>query len=81
MGLCAVANRVSSARHRATHSTIYLQLSAPHWTCMLQSDHVETAGKSVEEIKAQLQLILLDFGLAEELTPKVCDHVTCDGLV
>ena len=41
---------------------------------------METAGKSVEEIKAQLQLILLDFGLAEELTPKVSDYVRCDGL-
>ena len=48
---------------------------------MLQSDHVETAGKSVEEVKAQLQLILLDFGLAEELTPKVTDHLKCDGFV
>lgn len=42
---------------------------------------METAGKSVEEVKAQLQLILLDFGLAEELTPKVTDHLKCDGFV
>ena len=41
---------------------------------------METAGKSVEEVKAQLQLILLDFGLAEELTPKVTDQIACDGL-
>lgn len=43
-----------------------------HLGCMLlQSDHVDTGNKSLNELKSSLQLVLLDFGLAEELTPRV----------
>jgi aarF domain-containing kinase len=38
------------------------------------SDHVDTENKSLNELKSSLQLVLLDFGLAEELTPRVRHH-------
>ena len=38
---------------------------------MLQTDKVGAEEKSLSEIRSQLQLVLLDFGLAEELTPRV----------
>ena len=41
---------------------------------MLQTDKVSAEHKSLEEIRSQLQLVLLDFGLAEELTPRVRKH-------
>ncbi len=45
-------------------------------TCslLLQTDKVSAEHKSLEEIRSQLQLVLLDFGLAEELTPRVRKH-------
>ena len=41
---------------------------------MAQTDKVSAEHKSLEEIRSQLQLVLLDFGLAEELTPRVRKH-------
>lgn len=41
---------------------------------MLQTDKVAAEEKSLSEIRSQLQLVLLDFGLAEELTPRVRKH-------
>jgi len=41
---------------------------------VLQTDKVSAEHKSLEEIRSQLQLVLLDFGLAEELTPRVRKH-------
>ena len=41
---------------------------------MLQTDRVGAEEKSLAEIRSQLQLVLLDFGLAEELTPRVRKH-------
>lgn len=41
---------------------------------MVQTDKVSAEHKSLEEIRSQLQLVLLDFGLAEELTPRVRKH-------
>ncbi|KAL0050818.1 hypothetical protein WJX82_007739 [Trebouxia sp. C0006] len=38
------------------------------------TDKVSAEHKSLEEIRSQLQLVLLDFGLAEELTPRVRKH-------
>ncbi|KAL3147271.1 hypothetical protein ABBQ32_002762 [Trebouxia sp. C0010 RCD-2024] len=38
------------------------------------TDRVSAEHKSLEEIRSQLQLVLLDFGLAEELTPRVRKH-------
>ena len=35
---------------------------------------VLSAGAAAEAVRGQLQLILLDFGLAEELTPSVRRH-------
>ena len=40
----------------------------------MQTDKVSAEHKSLEEIRSQLQLVLLDFGLAEELTPRVRKH-------
>lgn len=40
----------------------------------VQTDRVSAERKSLEEIRSQLQLVLLDFGLAEELTPRVRKH-------
>ncbi|DBA68897.1 TPA: hypothetical protein ACH3X2_001174 [Trebouxia sp. C0005] len=36
----------------------------------IMTDKVSAEHKSLEEIRSQLQLVLLDFGLAEELTPR-----------
>ena len=41
---------------------------------VVQTDRVSAEHKSLEEIRSQLQLVLLDFGLAEELTPRVRKH-------
>lgn len=41
---------------------------------MLQTDRAGAEEKSLAEIRSQLQLVLLDFGLAEELTPRVRKH-------
>ena len=41
---------------------------------LMQTDKVSAEHKSLEEIRSQLQLVLLDFGLAEELTPRVRKH-------
>ena len=41
---------------------------------LLQTDRVGAENKPLEEIRSQLQLVLLDFGLAEELTPRVRKH-------
>ena len=43
-------------------------------TVLLQTDKVDAEKKSLAEIRKQLQLVLLDFGLAEELTPRVRKH-------
>jgi len=44
------------------------------YSLLLQTDKVSAEHKSLEEIRSQLQLVLLDFGLAEELTPRVRKH-------
>ncbi len=48
--------------------------AANHYSPLLQTDKVSAEHKSLEEIRSQLQLVLLDFGLAEELTPRVRKH-------
>lgn len=48
--------------------------AANNFPSLLQTDKVNAEHKSLEEIRSQLQLVLLDFGLAEELTPRVRKH-------